>query len=273
MKLDLVKIPSYEMLENTNLSYRLSNVYEEIAQEHFETHRELRSRLTNTFNAIIQQYKQLSNAATQEILSRDLLPNEIADYIHIFDDSKSLTDNIFSNLNDSLEFASIMLKNIRNTDVAKCTEISIEDNDYIDINAVIKAGVTAIAFEAFACEALINEELVLHLSKNQLNKLEKTKGQPKYITKINKLYELYKKGDQKLPDEILTKLGNLLKKRNKIAHFKEFNYDLIKIFNHIEKIINDEEIDEFYAGDLLDNLSYYNDIFSHLKSAIDKIKG
>lgn len=259
--IDLSKNISFDQ---TNLTIHMSDVYYEIAKENHHIFKQKIEALTTAFKIVSSQMEHYFELASDELIEKDMIPKELLNYGFLNDLSKSKTELILENPSETREIVKIMTDSIIKTSVAQTVDFSIDKySEKFDISKVIKAGVIAIAFEAFACEALINQEIQAFMTKNQVNKLIRTKGDPAYILKLKKIIEY---NNLSCDFEVLSeKLRSLMETRNKIVHFKEYKYDLLKLFYYMEN--NDENTDQemFYIGELFNSLDGNCDVYKELK--------
>lgn len=251
----LSKLSNY-FYEDTTIEMSMSKFYHDFAVENFILYKKYRSELHSFILKLMDHMTSIYSSSITDFNIESLI-DKLSPYKAIIDKDMNEYDAI---LKYPIESMSLM-KDIY--DFVSKTEgfNDIEKLDYTPINVSFlnsfKYGIAAISFEAFSCEALINETLLKHVSRNQLDKLQKKRS---YNTKFHSLIEILEiDGDS---SEVSRCLDNLMKARNDIAHYKGIKYkisNLINIFIH-----NDKHQDElFYYGETLIILE--NDFFVHDK--------
>lgn len=239
MEKHILKTTSIFGFSDTNNQIYMSRLFNEIANECFEGYYKKLNMLTKSFNVLIEESIKSLDSIFEQIQELNI------DYSHLNENNMIKKNNfvfkdVLSMPNEVTEITSFLKEQIDLNGIKPKHKVDLDmSKEYLDTNDVMKSGVKALAFEAFACEALINENLKLTLSNNQINKLERNS---KIIGKLEKLIEI-KIGESPKPIEFDTnRVKALMNRRNNIAHYKQFSVDLNAFFRSIETFANPNEV-------------------------------
>lgn len=241
--------------EDITISMTMSEIYHDFALENYNLYRKYRSDLHSIFDEFMNHINTVLSSVLLEL-----------DPIELREQFLPYTEFLEKDMN---EFEAFLNYPIETVDMTKdfFSYISkfdkVKNNEKFKVSALnesfvysLKHGIAAISFEAFACEALINETLLCFISKNQLDKKHKSKS---YKSKLENISEILNIEEDY--SDVITSLEELMKSRNDIAHFKGIKYNL---FNLVDTHMHNEEHQDelFYYGEtfkILDaNLTAYD---------------
>lgn len=257
---NLSKHFSEETIEMT-----MSSIYHDFSVENYELYKKHRSNLHKTFKQFMNYLNAFFSMALIETDTSELkkqfspykekLELEMSEYeafLRFPNETLNMTKDLFSYLSQ--------IEGLRNFEKF---DFSILNDDFINC---LKHGIAAISFEAFSCEALINETLLKVISRNQLDKKHKSRS---YKGKFESIIELLKIEEDY--SDLFESLEGLMRSRNEIAHFKGIRYDLLSLV--ITHLHNDENHDElFYFGEAFKILDNRITVYERLNDFICKSK-
>ncbi len=251
-----------------SVSRLMSDLYHNIAEENYADYHIHQSALKRKLKVMQREVQGKLEYAVNEILSNEeSLSFFRENYVH--HDSSSLTDLLVNVPNEAINNSNVMLELLAKTQTFKEFELPVVSNEFeIASMNLIKAGMTAIAFEAFACEALINLKLLEFMTKKEVKYFKSKKGdrRPAYIRKLEKI--ITKRNIDTDVDKLNSELTRIMQSRNEIVHFKGFEIDYLDFFSSIEAILNEDTFRNLYMCDIFGILESPLEIYSSLREIL-----
>lgn len=253
----------------TDSTIQMCDLYHEVAIENYYIYLEKIKQMELRFDAFHARLEHMFDGAYEEFKEKDLFPKGLENFEILGDKSLNKYEVFFTHPNETKDIINLIMKSVVTTEAYKDADLTFENESFeLEAKEIMKSGVKAIAFEAFACEAALNQEVQRFLSKSQIKKLKAIRGEPSYISKLKKIVE-YKKNNNNL-EIIFNELQNLMSVRNKIAHFHEYTFDIKEMFNYFERKEENIENNQLYIGELFKILN--NEDFEVYESLLQIIK-
>lgn len=257
----LVEASQYFIKESKDDSQLMSDIYHEISKERHIVYLKQIENLTELFNIFDAALNGIIEPSINELIENGEYPTGLTEFEFLFTSNLTNADLLLNYPSEFKRLYDYVISYVSKTNAFKSVENSFDMTEFeITAKEAIKAGVTAIAFEAFACEALLNLTINQFMNKKQVNQLKPTKDTPLYIKKLDKIIE-YLDIDCDY-DHIVSELKKLMQTRNKIAHYKEYKFDITEMLSFFKsrEIGNNDE--NFYIGELFtilnENFGVYN---------------
>lgn len=225
----------------------MSDLYHEIAEQNFIEYYCNQNLITSSLIDLKLKFNEISPLIISEIIGN----NEISNYFKNNYLSYSTTDSavdLILNQNKEVVYNTNLIFEILSKTSQSDSLNKLFDVKEIEIYSmnIFKSGMITIAFEAFACEALINQELLKFMSKHEIKSLNdnsKKDRRPNYLKKIEKLKELKELNINK---DLIEKLKIFMRSRNQIAHFSGFELNYIDLINSVDLSLNSEKQSKLY---------------------------
>jgi hypothetical protein len=259
---------TYNVFDQNTISIDMSKEYSRIAQENYILYTEKLDRLNIATKKVTGNMAKVMEMAYHEMIESNSLPLEIAKYDFLYDEVSSKTDLMKNNMEEFVEVTKLIQDAVMSTNIAQTTDIDTDVSELdFDVNAIIRYGVITLAFEGFACEALLNQEMLKHMTRSQLKKYKSKDKIPAYISKFRYLIdERNIAGDLSTLEE---KFVSLMRNRNNIAHFTEYEYSMEAMFHRMEDFYDDVEGQDFYIGEIFEDLENLVGVNNEIRSFID----
>ncbi len=227
----------------------ISDLYHEVAEHNYLSYHSYQKSLTKNLLIIKDEFERTCEIVLGKLMEDEENSRYFLDNYNEIDNSKSIAEHLFESpietINNSNLVMSILSKSEEYEELRHKFRVDDLENDN---NNVFKSGMTAIAFEAFACEALINQELLSIMSKQDVKNFgrnNRTGKRPVYIKKMEKI--ISHKGIEVDSEEIFVRLQRVMRARNQIAHFSGFTFDFYDLFKSIDSTLNRERHNGFYV--------------------------
>ncbi len=263
---DIENIEHFKLSDDISYNPSMSDLYHEIARTNYNEYKSNHENLTEVANNLFGKLYNSFNLIGSELSTDSSFIKEFEqNYNHL--NEGSITDTIIAHEKESKLNIEFMISEIAKRGLYGRLGLPIVADDfYLQGLEVFKSGVKAIAFEAFACEAFLNIELRNHYEKEQIESYRKhfkNIKMPMYIDKFDRLANL--RGLNNLDVGIKNELKELMRIRNRIAHFNGFSMNQINMYRSFEQLVSKGKIENIYICEDFRILDNPLDVYTQLK--------